>query len=133
MTDFDPAKKRDQLAERMCRESDAVGLSIRMMHVLVLCVVVAGAMWTYGGIRQLRETSERCESELLEFQRLADKAARSPRCDAARVAGEFGRRIAQQTWHASLRGVRPRVLQTPSGLRVRFTRTIPTSGEGWVR
>ena len=133
MTDFDPAKTRDQLAERMCRESDASGVTTRMMHVLVVCVVVAAAMWTYGGIRQLREWNDRCESELIEFRRLMEKAARSPSRDATRVAKEFGQCIAKQTWHSGLERVRLRVLQTPSGLRLRFTRTVPMMDEDRVR
>lgn len=133
MTDFDPAKTRDQLTERMCRESDANGTATRMIQLLVLCVVVAAAMWTHGGIRELREWNDLCESELIEFQRLAEKAARSPSRDASRVASEFSLCIAKQTWHSGLARVRLRVLKTPSGLRVRFTRTIPMTDEGLMR
>ncbi len=133
MTDFNPAKIRDQLAEHLCRDSDANGAANRMIQLLVLCVVVAAAMWTHGGIRELREWNDLCESELIEFQRLTEKAARSPSRDASRVAGEFSLCIAKQTWHSGLERVRLRVLQTPSGLRVRFTRTIPMTGEGSVR
>lgn len=133
MTEFDPTRARDPLAERMCRGSDAARLATVMIHFLVVCAVAVGAMWTLAGIRNLREDNDRWESELIEFQRLAATAARSPRRDAARVADQFGRRIAEQTWHSNLEGVRPRVLQTPSGLRVRFARTIPTFGEGRLR
>ncbi len=133
MTDLDPAKTPDQLAGRRYGESDAAGFTTRMMHLLVLCVVAAAAMWTHGGIRQLREWNDRCESELIEFQRLAEKAARSPSRDASRIASEFGRCIAKQTWHSSLERARLRVLRTPSGLRVRFMPTIPMMGEGCVR
>jgi hypothetical protein len=62
---------------------------------------------------------------LIEFRELAEKAARSSRRDVERVSAELTRRIAAQNWHRNLDGVRPRVLQTPGGLRVRFARTVP--------
>jgi hypothetical protein len=119
-------KGADDLTTRMCRESDAAGgPTAWMMHLLVLCVLIAAVAWTMLGIRDLRDASDRCESELLEFRELAAKAARSPRRDMARVSAEFTRRITAQSWHKTLDGIRPRVLQTPAGLRVRFARTIP--------
>jgi hypothetical protein len=118
--------RTDDLTTQMCRESDAAGgPTAWMMHFLVLCVLVAAVAWTMIGIRDLGEASDRCESELIEFRELAEKAARSPRRDVGRVSAELTRRIAAQNWHRNLDGVRPRVLQTPGGLRVRFARTFP--------
>ena len=124
MTD-QTVNRSDDLTSRMCRENDVAQSTAWMMHLLILCVLIAAVAWTMLGIRDLRDASDRCESELLEFRDLAEKAARSPRRDAARVSAELSRRIAAQGWHANLDGVRPRVLQTPAGLRVRFARTVP--------
>ena len=73
------------------------------------------------------------KAELREFRGFIDRAARSPRRDAAKVAAEFRHKIQQQRWHENLEGVRPRVLQTETGVRIRLTRTIPGLRQGAPR
>lgn len=118
--------RRNEFAERMCRESDAVGGAIAWAtHCIVLAVVVLGSWWTLDGIRRLRDDSRRNAAELREFRDLAARTTRSPQRDAARVKAQVSRRIQEQSWHGNLDGVRPRVLQTETGLRIRLTRTVP--------
>lgn len=120
----------DDLTNRMCRESDAAGgARVWLVHLAVLVLVAGGGVWAMFGVEELYQVSTRCESELLEFRELADRAARSPRRESAARAQQLRQRIQEQVWYHNMDGVRPRVLHTELGLRVRFAETVPSLEE----
>lgn len=118
------------------RESDyATGSVGRVVQLLVLILSIAGAVWVHVQARDLRESSERREAELLQFVNLSHTARRVPARDFDRVAKELDRQLETQQWYTNIDRARPSVVIRSTGLTVRFREFVPASDrrQDWGR
>lgn len=104
----------------MRESSGTTGSLGRVVQLLALIVVIAGAVWVHARARDLRESSDRREAELIQFVNLSHTARRVPARDLDRVAKKLDRQLESQQWYTNLDGVRPSVVVRSTGLTVRF-------------
>ena len=110
------------------RQSDyATGSIGRVVQLLVLVLVIAGAVWVHVHARDLREFSDRREAELIQFVNLSHTARRVPARDLDRVAKELDRQLETQQWYTNVDSARPSVVVRSTGLTVRFRAIVPAS------